>query len=393
MFTPKIWTYSLPAALLLMAPFDLLASLGMDVYLPVVPLMPAILETTPVAVQLTLSLYIVVLGFGQLLFGPLSDRMGRRPVLLGGVTLFTAASIALAYTGWAPAFIGLRVVQAAGGAAMLVATFATVRDVYAERPESAVIYGLFGSMLAFVPAVGPVLGALIDQVAGWRGIFMVLAALGALTGMQALLRWPETRPIGEKAQRLHLGAILGNAPFWIYTIGFSAAMGAFFVYFSTAPRLLMERLGLSPTVFSLLFATAALVMIATSRFAGRFVKRWGLRGCLVRGMGLLFGGGVLLALGQLLFFPSVLAFILPMGVISMGIAVTCAVTANGALRPFGGAAGTAVAVYYCLESIIVASAGTLVVLCLPGDTAWPLAAFCIAFALLTIGLSRHLPDE
>ena len=393
MFTPKNWTYSLPAALLLMAPFDLLASLGMDVYLPVVPLMPAILATTPATVQLTLSLYIVMLGFGQLLFGPLSDRVGRRPVLLAGVMLFTAASVALAYTGWAPAFVGLRIVQAAGGAAMLVATFATVRDVYADRPESAVIYGLFGSMLAFVPAVGPVLGALIDHVAGWRGIFMVLAVLGAMAGMQALLRWPETRPVGEKAQRLRVGAILGNAAFWIYTIGFSAAMGAFFVYFSTAPRLLIERLGLSPTVFSLLFATAALVMIATSRFAGRFVERWGFRGCLVRGMGLLFGGGVLLALGQLFLFPSVLAFILPVWVVSAGIAVTCAVTANGALRPFGEAAGTAVAVYYCIESIVVAAAGTLAVLLLPGDTAWPLAAFCVVLALLTIGLSRYLPDE
>lgn len=396
MFTPKIWTFSLPAALLLMAPFDLLASLAMDVYLPVVPRMPAILATTPATVQLTLSLYLVVLGCGQLVFGPLSDRVGRRPVLLGGVLVFAAASAGIACTQWAPGFLALRMLQAAGAAAMLVATFATVRDVYADRPEGAVIYGLFGSMLAFVPALGPLVGALIDHGFGWRGIFWSLALSGGMAGLGALLLWPETRPgrvVGGEARAMPVRAILGNGPFWVYTVGFSAAMGAFFVYFSTAPRLLIDRLALSPTTFSLLFGTAALVMIAVSRHAGRLVGRWGLRGCLVRGMGLLLVGAVLLALGQSFFFPSIWAFLLPVWVVAAGIALTCAVTANGALRPFGDSAGLAVALYYCLESLIVGIAGTLAVLALPGDTAWPLAVFCAVAALVTLALARYLPME
>ena len=91
--TRQVWTHSLSAALLLMGPFDLLAALGMDVYLPVVPRMPA---TTPTTIQLTLSLYLLMLGCGQLIFGPLSDRVGRRPVMLGGTLLFALASAALA---------------------------------------------------------------------------------------------------------------------------------------------------------------------------------------------------------------------------------------------------------------------------------------------------------
>ncbi|TWT11434.1 CmlA/FloR family chloramphenicol efflux MFS transporter [Reyranella sp. CPCC 100927] len=387
----RTWTYSLPAALLLMAPFDLLASLGMDVYLPVVPRMPAILDTTPAVVQLTLSLYLVVLGCGQLLFGPLCDRIGRRPVLLGGGLLFIATSAGLALATWAPAFVALRVLQAAGAAATLVATFATVRDVYAQRPESVVIYGLLGSILAFVPAIGPVLGAVIDHGLGWRGIFLTLALLGAAAGLQASWRWPETRPTGTRPRLARVGAILRHAPFWTYTVGFSAAMGAFFVYFSTAPRLLIDRGGLSTLTFSLLFATVAVVMIIVSRFSGRLARRWGERGCLVRGMALLLAGAVLLASGHVVGIPATWALIAPMWIVAAGITVTCAVTANGALRAFGDVAGTAVALHYCIEGVIVSSAGTLAVLWLPADTVWPIAVFCAVAATLTLLLVRWLP--
>jgi MFS transporter, DHA1 family, chloramphenicol/florfenicol resistance protein len=89
------WRYSLVATLLLLSPFDLLASLAMDMYLPVVPVMPDVLGTTPETVQLTLTVALIVIGAGQLLFGPLSDRLGRRPVLLAGALIYVAASLGL----------------------------------------------------------------------------------------------------------------------------------------------------------------------------------------------------------------------------------------------------------------------------------------------------------
>src|SRR5690606_39292227 len=102
------WTYTLPSALLLMAPFDILASLAMDIFLPVVPAMPGILNTTPSMIQLALSLYMVTLGVGQVVFGPISDRIGRRPVLLAGGALFAVGSLGAAWSSTAEAFLCFR---------------------------------------------------------------------------------------------------------------------------------------------------------------------------------------------------------------------------------------------------------------------------------------------
>ncbi|GAA2854855.1 DHA1 family florfenicol/chloramphenicol resistance protein-like MFS transporter [Aminobacter niigataensis] len=378
------WSYSLPAALLLMAPFDILASLAMDIYLPVVPEMPAILGTTPDIVQLTLSLYMIVLGLGQVVFGPISDRIGRRPVLIGGAVLFAAASFLLAGTSSAALFVGLRVIQALGASAALVATFATVRDVYAERPEGTVTYGLFSAMLACVPALGPIAGALIAHGLGWRAIFLSLGILAVGAVLNALPRWHETRPDTVRSRPV-FRKILKSPAFWVYTLGFSAAMGAFFVFFSTAPRVLIEGAGYSQIGFSMAFATAAVAMIVTTRFARLFVAHWGIAGSLARGMVLLLLGAVLLTVGQLFAEPSLLTFVVPMWVISVGIVFAGSVTANGALEAFGDAAGTAVALYFCVQSLIVGLIGTVAVIVLGGDTAWPLVAYCTIMPVVTLG--------
>jgi DHA1 family florfenicol/chloramphenicol resistance protein-like MFS transporter len=381
---PPVWAYSLPTALLLMAPFDILASLAMDIYLPIVPAMPGILGTSPAIVQLTLSLYMVMLGLGQIIFGPISDRIGRRPVLISGAILFAAASFCMAAASTAAPFVFLRFLQAVGASAAMVATFATVRDVYADRPESVVIYSLFSSILAFVPALGPIGGALLAGSFGWRSIFVTLGVLAVLAVLHALLRWHETRPITAAISRRSFLPVLCNLAFWTYTLGFSAAMGTFFVFFSTAPRVLIDRAGYSELEFSFAFATAAVVMIITTRFAKRFVAWWGNSGSLLRGMVMLLLGAVLLSLGQVFGILSFWTFIVPMWVMAVGIVFTVSVTANGALEQFGDIAGSAVALHFCVQSLIVSLGGTLVVICLQGDTAWPLATFSSIMALVVL---------
>lgn len=383
---PRLWTYSLPVALMLLAPFNILASLGMDIYLPVVPAMPAILSTSPAVVQLTLTLYMVMLGVGQIVFGPLSDRLGRRPVLICGAVLFAAASFALAATSSAYLFVALRLVQAIGASATLVALFATVRDVYAERPESVVIYSLMNAMLAFVPALGPIAGAVIAAWLGWRFIFVALGLPAIVVLICALPAWHETRPANETPHKVSFGPVLKSLAFWTYTLAFGTAMGTFFVFFSTAPRILIDGAGFSELGFSLAFSTVAVAMIATTRFAKAFVERWGTAGSVTRGMAVLMLGAAALLAGQLFLAPSFWSFILPMWLISVGIVFTVSVTADGALREFGDIAGTAVALHFCVQSIIVGVVGTCFVIALGGDTAWPLICFPAAMATVTLAL-------
>lgn len=386
------WPHSLKAALLLMVPFDLLASLAMDIYLPVVPAMPDILGTTPAVVQLTLSLYMVLLGAGQLLFGPLADRIGRRPIVIAGGILFVIASFALAASNGPGMFLMFRVFQALGASAALVATFATVRDVYAERPEGTTIYALFSAILAFVPALGPILGALLAAAWGWRAIFLVLGVAAAAAVLNAAAGWKETRLPGTGAPLCHLRRPLRARRFWTYTLGFSAAMGTFFVFFSTAPRVLIDLAGYSPFAFSVAFSSVALVMMLMTRCVGRWRARWGDPGCLARGMTLLLAGALLLVLGQVFGSPSFIAFIAPMWVSATGIVMTVAVTANGALKGFDDMAGSAVALYFCVQSVLVAIAGTAAVL-LGGDSAWPLVGYSTGMAVLVLLALARTRDE
>lgn len=167
-------------------------------------------------------------------------------------------------------------------------------------------------------------------------------------------------------------------------------MGAFFVFFSTAPRVLVGAAGYSRVSFSVAFATVAIVMVVVSRFAGRFVSKWGEAGCVARGAVAMMAGAIVLALGTILTKPSFATFVMPMWLVAVGIVLMSAVTANGALRDFGDVAGKAVALYYAVQSVIVTGVGTLATLVFDGATAWPLAACCFGMGFASFVSIRRL---
>ena len=244
--------------------------------------------------------------------------------------------------------------------------FATVRDVYADRPEGATIYGLFSAMLAFVPALGPMLGAAIAAGFGWRAIFVALGAAALLAWLRAMPRWRETRPSAPGAAA-SFAPMLGNLRFWIYTLGFSAAMGAFFVFFSTSPRVLMGAAGYSHGLQRGLLDGRAghRGHAAGAAPGGALGHRRQLR---ARG-GDDAGGRA----RRLRRHDGVAAtFVMPMWLVAAGMVLVVSVSANGALRTTATRRAPRWRCY-AAQSLIVAGLAR----CprADGDSAWPLVAY------------------
>lgn len=388
------WPYGLAVTLLLLSPFDILASLGMDIYLPIVPTLPNILGTSSTVVQLTLTLYMLILGVGQLVFGPLSDLFGRRPVMLGGALLFSLSTLLLPVSTDANVFVLARLLQAIGASAVLVAIFATIRDVYAGRDESVVIYPLMSSILSFVPALGPVLGAALLHLFGWRSIFVTLGVLSIVALALIAPKFRETRVPASAPTTGGFARVLVSRSFWVYSVAFGTSMGSFFVFLSTSPRILVDGAGMNELQFSLAFSTVALVMVGTAFIVRRFVGNWGIPGSVVRGMGLLLLGSAMFTAGSWFGSPAVWNVVLPMWITAVGITITGAVTANGALHDFDEIAGVATALYFCVQSVIVAVIGTGFVLAFDGDTIKPIIVYTAVMPMVVIGaIAIHIRSD
>src|ERR671928_16172 len=169
-----------PDTLALTAVLALLTALGplsTDMYLPSLPAIASIFGATPAAVQLTLSAFLLGFAAGQILHGPVSDRYGRKPVLLATLTLFGLTSIACALSPSVPFLIAMRFVQALAASGPIVLARAIVRDLY-EGPRAGRELARMGTIMGLVPAAAPVLGGVLDQVFGWRSVFAAMAGFG-----------------------------------------------------------------------------------------------------------------------------------------------------------------------------------------------------------------------
>lgn len=263
--------------------------LSIDMYLPALPGMAGEFSAANAMVQLTLAAFVVGLGAGQLVAGPLSDAFGRRMPLLGGVALYILASVLCAMSPSIEVLIAARALQAFGAAAGIVIARATVRDLF-----SGVAMSRFFSALMLVSGVAPILAPIIGgqllTVTSWRGIFAVLAAFGGLLLLVAALALPETLP--ETARRpariggvlrtylslLRHRAFLGCA----LTIGLGFA--GMFTYISASSFVLQDIYGLGPQTYSFVFGGGAIGLVAMTQINARLVGRFSQRGLLRTGL-------------------------------------------------------------------------------------------------------------
>ncbi|CAA7619224.1 Permease of the major facilitator superfamily [Candidatus Terasakiella magnetica] len=268
-----------------------------DLYLASLPDLGRDLKTDSAMVQLTLSIFVVGFAVMQLVYGPLSDRFGRRSVILGGTTVYVAASVFCVFAGSIEALIVGRFFQAVGGCCGPVVARAVVRDIY-PREQAARVLSYMASAMALAPLVAPTIGGWFHTWFGWRSNFVLLALFGVAL---LVLVW---RMLGETnnhpdAEALSLGRmvenyrhLLGHRLFLGYTLTMTAAFGGLFSFISGSSFVLIDVLGMPPRYFGLAFSFASLGYViggfAGARLSHRFgverMVRFGVVGCTLAGI-------------------------------------------------------------------------------------------------------------
>lgn len=261
--------------MILLGALTALGPLAIDAYLPTLPTIQRELSTTSGAVQLTLSAYFVGLTVGQLLWGPLADRLGRKKPLVVGLLLYTAGSLACAVSPSIEWLAAARALQALGGSAGVVVVRAVVRDRWAGRAGAEVMSSIVLVMGA-APILAPSLGGFILGIWGWRAIFGVLA-IAALAVLVALSRaLPETHVPPEKIESLLSAAreVVQDKRFVTYGLASSFSQAGMFGYIAGSPFVFIEMLGVEPGLFAILFGMNAAGFVASAQVNRRLLRRW-----------------------------------------------------------------------------------------------------------------------
>lgn len=254
------------------------APFSIDMYLPALPGIVDDLDTTQSMVQLTLSGFLVGLAVGQLIVGPVSDAVGRKKLMVGGAVVAMIAAVLAALSPDIEILILARLIQGLGSGACVVLARAVVPDL-ARGEAAARAFSLLMTIQGVAPIVAPVVGGLLVEPLGWRGLFWVLAGVALLQLLVSVFVVRESMPVGDRSPATVRGVlgnyayVLGNPGYRGYLVTFAFGFGAMFSYISASPFVLQEQLGLSVRVYSLIFAVNALGLVTGTYLNGRLIGR------------------------------------------------------------------------------------------------------------------------
>ncbi|MEN2977123.1 multidrug effflux MFS transporter [Tistrella bauzanensis] len=331
-----------------------LGPLSTDLYLPSLPAMGRDLGTDAATAQLTLTGYMWGLALAQLVYGPVSDALGRRPVLITGMTVQVAASILCLYSVTIDDLVLARVLQGTGACAGAVIGRALVRDLFPpERAGS--IFATITSATALAPMVAPMIGGQIEVLFGWRANFAVLAGIGLLLIAGAVLILPEPitdrdiRRIRPVAILRSMGGLIRDRRFLGLAICTCSAFGGLFAWVSNSSVLLIEGYRVAPDRFGLFFGLAVAGYVLGAATGGRLVMRLGSLNLLGLGIAIMALGGLAMAAQTLAGIDGPLGVALSAAALLAGAGLALPQAFTAAILPYPRIAGTASALIGCAQ--------------------------------------------
>lgn len=367
--------------------------MSIDMYLPGLPTLQAHFGVDTAAVQFTLSIYFLGLATGQLMYGPIADRFGRRRPLLVGLGLYTAASLVCAFAPTIEVLSAGRLLQALGGCAGMVITRAMVRDRF-EPHDTARIYASLVLVMGVAPILAPLVGGQLLALSGWRSIFVALALFGAACWTIAWLGLRETLAVRGEPIRIRrvlraYAALLVHRHFMGYALATGIASAGMFSYISGAPFVFIEVFGVPVQHFGWLFGANAAGFVIVSQFNRWFLDRWSPDRILRAALLGYAGCGVLMTLAAASGFGGLAGVALPLFLCVSSLGLVFPNATAMAMAPFGTQAGLAAAAMGTLQFGAAAVGGSAVGH-LHDGTPLPMAAVIAACALLAAGLLRIL---
>jgi DHA1 family bicyclomycin/chloramphenicol resistance-like MFS transporter len=368
--------------------------LSIDTYLPAMPTLAAHFATSMSRVQLTLSAFLLGFGLGQLAYGPLADRWGRRPPLLAGIGLYVAASAACALSPGVEWLMAFRLLQGLGACAGPLIARAVVRDLY-EGDRAARMLSLMMLVIGAAPLLGPLIGGQLLLAFGWQSIFAALAGFGSLCLLGAGLALPETLVEARRARGplaglfARYGQLAVHRRFLGYALTSAAAYAGMFAYFAGSPFVFITLHGVPAQYYGFLFALNVVGLMIGATLNSRLVLVYGADRLLTVGVTMVAAAGAALLLAALTGIGGLTGLVIPIFVFIASLSLVGANAMAGALSGFPHMAATASALAGTLQFGVGAASGTAVGLFHDG-TPVPMAAVMALGGLSSLAVHRVL---
>lgn len=382
--------YAVLAGVLALLP--MLLPLTVDGSLPLLPILAA--DFRAETAQFCVTAAVLGIAAGQLVYGPLSDSFGRKPVILTSVCLYAAASVAGALAPSMEALLGIRFLQGFFACSGVIVARAVIRDLF-DREAGAKLFSLMMGIHGIMPAIAPGASGLVAEQWGWRTVFAAMAGFGAFAFVAVLLGLAETRRARRRPAPVlgNFRHVLSNRSFRAYAVCASFSYAGLFAYFAGAPVGLIQYLGLAPEQYGIAMAVPMIAYIATQIAVAHLVHGIGLDRLIRVGAWLAVVAGASLAISVLAGFVNVYTLTAPIVLLLTSLAFVIPGTTVGAVSPFPQTAGAASSLLGFIQ-FMAAAAATAAVGVLDDGTPAPMAGticFCAVGALATAPRRKAVP--